>query len=71
MDQKHKAAKLISHFPPMMLFVSRSHVKKQSWTTALPALDVAGVFPRWYPDKWLTEDDNPQNNKIEAWGGGD
>lgn len=33
----------------------------------LPALDVAGVFPRWYPDKWLTEDDNPQNNNMEAW----
>lgn len=33
----------------------------------LPALDVAGVFPRWYPEKWLTEDDNPQNNKMEAW----
>lgn len=26
-------------------------------------LKFAGVFPSWYPDEWLTEDDNPQKQQ--------
>jgi len=37
------------------------------WPPMLPALDGAAVFPCWDPDKWLTENDNPQNNRVKAW----
>lgn len=69
MDQKHKATHSW-YFSFNRWCCSGSRVKDQPWPTTLAAPAVAGVFPRWYPDKWLTEDDNPQNNEIGGPGGG-